>query len=136
MRTRALIVAVLTVGVVGIPAPAQANFPDFILDLLGVTDAELTFIVTGSYGTTPPLSALQTDEAADDCESGAPVTLQRQVDGKWTNLKSAKTNDKGKAKIKVPNKSGKYRAKVKEYTTADGWQCYKGTSNVVTHKKK
>lgn len=139
MKARFLVMTVLVAGlIVGAPSSAGAYFPAFVLDILGAAnDDEAVAILFGSYSTTPPQRSAQdpTEEATKDCKTGAPFALQRKVDGEWTTIKSGRTNDKGKGRVKFPNKSGTYRGKMKEYTTPDGNMCFEGFTNVVRHKK-
>jgi IPT/TIG domain len=82
--------------------------------------------VTGNVNTT---------DGTTDCESKVGVRIQRQKsDGSWKTLTRLQTNTSGGYKGYVPDKVGKYRARVPGETLLNGVQCGADNSGAKSHK--
>lgn len=63
-----------------------------------------------------------------DCESKVGVKIQKQKSGGWSTLTTLQTDSNGNYKGYLPNKDGRYRAKVPNETLLNGAECGKDTS--------
>jgi hypothetical protein len=62
------------------------------------------------------------------CKADRTVVAQKRVDGKWRNRGKDQTDDSGNYRVKMKNKSGLYRARVKKKTLANGEICLRDLS--------
>jgi IPT/TIG domain len=78
---------------------------------------------------------VNTTDGTTDCESKVGVRIQKQKsDGSWKTLTRLQTNTSGGYKGFVPDKVGKYRARVPEETLLNGVQCGADNSGAKSHK--
>ena len=78
---------------------------------------------------------VNTTDGTTDCESKVGVRIQKQKsDGSWKTLTRLQTNTSGGYKGFVPDKVGKYRARVPEETLLNGIQCGADNSGAKSHK--
>lgn len=134
VKIRLLVVVALVAGLLSPATPAQAYYAYVAIMLTETPFGALVFGADAHYRTQPPRAAAGYDPM-EDCATGAPVRAQRKTADGWTTLAKGRTNDKGKVKFKIKNRSGRYRAVIKAYTTPDGANCYAGRSAVKRYKK-
>jgi hypothetical protein len=78
---------------------------------------------------------VNTTDGTTDCESKVGVRIQKQKsDGSWKTLTRLQTNMSGGYKGFVPDKVGKYRARVPAETLLNGVQCGADNSGTKSHK--
>ena len=78
---------------------------------------------------------VNTTDGTTDCESKVGVRIQKQKsDGSWRTLTRLQTNTSGGYKGFVPDKVGKYRARVPAETLLNGVQCGADNSGAKSHK--
>jgi hypothetical protein len=78
---------------------------------------------------------VNTTDGTTDCESKVGVRIQKQKsDGSWKTLTRLQTNTSGGYKGFVPDKVGKYRARVPAETLLNGVQCGADNSGAKSHK--
>ncbi len=70
-----------------------------------------------------------------DCIKNVPVKLQVQKSGGWKSLETLSTNSSGSFFGYLPNKSGKYRAKLGNFTLLTGATCGADASPSRTYHK-
>ena len=71
------------------------------------------------------------------CRAAVPVQIQRRAAGRWRTLKSVTTKGDGTFSTSVPDRGGRYRARMKEQTKPVGGYdhvCLAETSAIRTHK--
>ena len=78
---------------------------------------------------------VNTTDGTTDCESKVGVRIQKQKsDGSWKTLTRLQTNMSGGYKGFLPDKVGKYRARVPAETLLNGVKCGADNSGVKSHK--
>jgi hypothetical protein len=78
---------------------------------------------------------VNTTDGTTDCESKVGVRIQKQKsDGSWKTLTRLQTNTSGGYKGFVPDKVGKYRARVPAEKLLNGVQCGADNSGAKSHK--
>ena len=78
---------------------------------------------------------VNTTDGTTDCESKVGVRIQKQKsDGSWKTLTRLQTNTSGGYKGFVPDKVGKYRARVPGETLLNGVRCGADNSGAKSHK--
>ena len=119
------VLAVVMAGVLVLasPNPAWAYNRDVEMKIAPVTGGKMRFVVA--------LSLRPAESPPDDCRADVPVNIQRRVNGVWTTRFSGRTNSRGRLRRTVSRRRGYYRAVAKEFTTAQGNQCFEAVSSTM-----
>ena len=77
------------------------------------------------------------DDSSGACIDDIEVTIQKKKKNKpgWKTVDTKRTNQNGHYSVSIPDKPGKYRAKIKEETRGlDGLTCEADKSDPESHK--
>jgi hypothetical protein len=72
----------------------------------------------------------------DACRSFVPVVIKRFRGGRWRWITTTSTGKQGHFRAFIPDRSGRYRAKVLKIQLANGATCKGDLSNVVRHHRR
>lgn len=68
------------------------------------------------------------------CYIGVPVAIQRKRSGAWKTIARVATNNQGNYRTRIPDRTGRYRAKVAGATLGNGDTCSADRSGVKRHR--
>lgn len=135
-KLRVGLVVVLTLGLLGIMGPADAQ-------PRALTITKIKHVTRGS-GVGAAAKAdlkivvkleLESPRVEPRCIKKVPIKIQKKTENGWKKVGKTRTNRKGKATEFVPDKPGKYRAIAPRVFVRNGnFECWKAKSDKVRHR--